>query len=72
MLLWNKLSTGIDKASNYFSDRKGLLPLVGLLLVILNQVMVIFFPELTVSVINLFLHLGLVITILGFLIAAIL
>jgi hypothetical protein len=70
--LWNKLSTGIDKASNYFSDRKGLLPLVGLVLILVDQFLVIFFPELTVSVINLFLHLGLVIAILGFLIAAIL
>ncbi len=70
--MWNKLSTGIDKASNYFSDRKGLLPLVGLVLILVDQFLVIFFPELTVSVINLFLHLGLVIAILGFLIAAIL
>jgi len=70
--LWNKLSIGIDKASNYFSDRKGLLPLVGLVLILVDQFLVIFFPELTVSVINLFLHLGLVIAILGFLIAAIL
>lgn len=70
--MWNKLSIGIDKASNYFSDRKGLLPLVGLVLILVDQFLVIFFPELTVSVINLFLHLGLVIAILGFLIAAIL
>lgn len=70
--MWNKLSTGIDKASNYFSDRKGLLPLVGLVLILVDQFLVIIFPELTVSVINLFLHLGLVIAILGFLIAAIL
>lgn len=70
--MWNKLSIGIDKASNYFSDRKGLLPLVGLVLILVDQFLVIIFPELTVSVINLFLHLGLVIAILGFLIAAIL
>lgn len=59
-----KLSKLIDRLSNYLAVRKGLLPLVGILLILIN----LFFQMvplgwLTTS--NLFLHLGVIISIIG-------
>ena len=53
------LSKTLDKLSEYLAERKGLLPLVGTLLVILNLVLVILVPDRGISRTNLFLHLGL-------------
>ncbi len=66
MNLW--LSKMIDRASGFFASRKGLLPLIGILLVVLN-----FIFQLTVTgwVVdsNLFLHLGVVLAIFGLMLA---
>ena len=62
----NWLSKLIDKASNYFAHRKGLLPLLGIVFVILNFVLPYFFATpnfLTLS--NFFLHLGVIVAIFG-------
>lgn len=64
------ISRFLDWLSNYLAHRKGLLPLIGILLVILNFVVQFFFPFgywLTGS--NLFLHLGVVIAIFGLMLA---
>jgi hypothetical protein len=60
----NWLSKLIDNASNYFAHRKGLLPLIGVLLVIVN----FFLPFLVddwITRSNLLLHLGIIVAILG-------
>ena len=60
----NWLSKLIDNASNYFAHRKGLLPLIGVLLVIIN----FFLPFLVddwITRSNLLLHLGIIVAILG-------
>lgn len=66
MFQW--MNKKIDKASDYFAARKGLLPLVGIVLIILN-----FFVQFLVSgwfgSSNLLLHLGLVVAIFGLLLA---
>lgn len=62
----------LDQLSTYLSTRKGLLPLVGALLVILNLLLVIVFPDNTLSRYNIFLHIGVITAIAGFLIAKIL
>ena len=62
------LSKLVDNASNYFAHRKGLLPLVGILFVIVNY----FLPFLVINWVtesNLFLHLGVIVAILGFMLA---
>jgi hypothetical protein len=59
------LSNFLDRASNYFASRKGLLPFIGLLLVICNILLVSIFPEWGISRINLALHLGVIIAIIG-------
>ena len=58
----------LDKLSNYFASRKGLLPILGVLFVILNFVFQ-FLPPGWVSESDLFLHLGIVVAIIGFLLA---
>ena len=64
------LSRLLDKASNYFAHRKGLLPLLGILLVIINYSLpFIFGLDNLVTGSNLFLHLGIIIAIFGMMLA---
>jgi hypothetical protein len=63
-----KLSDFLDLASNYFAHRKGLLPMIGVFLVILNYGLQ-FLPLGWFSESDLLLHLGAVIAIVGFLLA---
>jgi hypothetical protein len=62
------LSDWIDRLSEFFSQRKGLLPLIGILFVVLNFVFQ-FFPLGWLSGSNFCLHFGIVIAILGFMLA---
>ena len=63
------LSRFLDRLSEFFAARKGLLPILGMLLIILNFGLQ-FLPVMgIVADSNLFLHLGLVLAILGFLLA---
>ena len=63
------LSVLIDKASDYFAHRKGLLPLIGMALVLINFLLPFFMASNFLTVSNLFLHLGVVVAIFGFLLA---
>ncbi len=65
-----RISKLVDQASEYFSRRKGLLPLLGLLLILVNFLLASLLPaEWYIVRTNLMLHLGLVIAILGILLA---
>jgi len=65
-----RLSRLVDKASDYFAHRKGLLPLIGILLVIINYFLpFIFGLDNVVTGSNLFLHLGVIIAIFGMMLA---
>lgn len=60
----------IDNASDYFAHRKGLLPLIGIVLVIINYILpFIFGLDNLVTGSNLFLHLGIIIAIFGMMLA---
>ena len=60
----------IDKASDYFAHRKGLLPLIGIVLVIINYILpFIFGLDNVITGSNLFLHLGVIIAIFGMMLA---
>jgi hypothetical protein len=59
------LSSTLDVLSEYLAERKGLLPLIGVLLVILNLILVTIVPGIWISRANLFLHLGIILAILG-------
>lgn len=64
------LSRFVDNASNFFAHRKGLLPLIGILLVIVNYILpFIFGPYNVITGTNLFLHLGVIVAIFGFMLA---
>lgn len=64
-----KLNRFLDVISDYFARRKGLLPAIGILLVLVNYVLQ-FMPWFGwFSESDLLLHLGIVLAILGFLLA---
>lgn len=64
------LSRLVDRASDYFAHRKGLLPMLGMLLVVINFVLPFLFGLNWLTGSNLFLHLGVLIAIFGFMLAA--
>ena len=63
-----QFSRFLDWFTNFFSQRKGLIPLLGILLVVLNFVLQLVAPGWLVET-NFFLHLGIILAILGFMIA---
>ncbi|MCC6567814.1 MAG: hypothetical protein IT315_01105 [Anaerolineales bacterium] len=65
----NWFSKLIDHASNYFAHRKGLLPMIGILLVIVNFILPFIFGLNLITGSNLFLHLGVIVAIFGFMLA---
>lgn len=62
------LSRFLDRASEFLASRKGLLPNIGLLLIVINFVFQLAIPGWFQDT-NFFLHLGLILAILGFLLA---
>ena len=64
-----KISHWIDVLSDFLAHRKGLLPILGIFLIIVNLILQ-FFPGLGWIVdVDLFLHLGIVIALIGFMVA---
>lgn len=63
-----RLSKFIDWLSEFLAARKGLLPLIGVILVMINFILQ-FFPGGWVVDTNFFLHLGIIVAILGLMLA---
>jgi hypothetical protein len=63
------LSKLVDNASNYFAHRKGLLPLIGIVLIIINFILPFIFGLNLITGSNLFLHIGVILAIFGFMLA---
>ncbi len=64
------MSKLLDRLSEYLAHRKGLLPLVGLVLITLNLILQFIFPaNLWFISTNLSLHIGLIIAIFGLMLA---
>ena len=64
MIEW--FSNFLDRTSEHLANRKGLLPLVGIMLIILNFLLASFLPaDWFIIRTNLFLHLGLIIALFG-------
>jgi len=63
-----RISEILDSISNFFEKRKGVLPLIGLAFILLNFLITLFGSSWLVQT-NFFLHLGLIIAIIGFMIA---
>ncbi len=63
------LNRFLDTLSNFLAARKGLLPIIGLVLVVVNFILQ-FFPQAGWVVgSNLFLHIGVIVALLGVLLA---
>ena len=63
-----KISLTLDKASEFFARRKGLLPLIGICFILLNIVLQIV-PVGWITQSSLFLNIGIILAIIGFLVA---
>ncbi|GAB4431332.1 MAG: hypothetical protein Kow002_19630 [Anaerolineales bacterium] len=64
------ISRLLDWLSEFLAHRKGLLPLIGLILIVVNYILQFFIPiGHWIPASNLFLHLGVVIAIFGFMMA---
>lgn len=63
------ISKLLDRLSEYLAHRKGLLPIIGLVLIVVNLIIQFVFPLSPLAFSNLFLHIGLIIAIFGLMLA---
>jgi hypothetical protein len=63
------ISKLLDTLSNYLAHRKGLLPIIGLVLIVFNLLFQFIFPGSLLATTNLSLHLGLIVAIFGLMLA---
>jgi hypothetical protein len=59
------MSKFLDQMSEFLAHRKGLLPIVGIFLILINLTIQFIFPGNFLATTNLFLHVGLIVAILG-------
>ena len=59
------ISKLLDTLSEFLAHRKGLLPILGIILILCNLLLQFIFPASTLASANLLLHLGLIIAIFG-------
>ena len=67
MISW--LSKLVDKLSEYFAHRRGLLPLVGILFILVNLVLQFVLPPGWLRDSQLLLHIGAIVAIFGMMLA---
>ena len=65
----NKFSQLLDKLSDYFAHRKGLLPMLGVVLILLNWVMQFIPGMYGFAATNTLLHFGTILAIVGIMLA---
>jgi len=63
------MSKLLDRLSEFLAHRKGLFPIVGILLIICNLAIQFILPGSTLATSNLLLHFGLIISIFGLMLA---
>jgi len=59
------MSKFLDHMSEFIAHRKGLLPIIGLFLIVINLLIQFIFPGGFLASTNLFLHVGLIVSIFG-------
>jgi len=59
------MSKLLDQMSEFLAHRKGLLPIIGLILIVINLLIQFIFPGSFLATTNLSLHIGLIIAIFG-------
>ena len=63
------MSKLLDLLSEYLAHRKGLLPLIGIVLILLNLILQFLFLPFWLTTSNLLLHIGVIIAIVGLMLA---
>ena len=63
------MSKLLDLLSEYLAHRKGLLPLIGIALIVVNLILQFLFSPFWLTTSNLLLHIGLIIAIIGLMLA---
>jgi len=63
------MSKFLDRMSEFLAHRKGLLPIIGLVLILINLLIQLILPGNFLATTNLFLHLGLIVAIFGLMLA---
>lgn len=63
------MSKLLDKLSEFLAHRKGLLPIIGIIFIIINLAVQFIFPQSPLAFSNIFLHFGLIIAIFGLMLA---
>jgi hypothetical protein len=59
------MSKLLDHMSEYLAHRKGLLPIIGLILIVINLLFQFIIPGHFLATTNLLLHIGLIVAIFG-------
>jgi len=65
----SKISVALDQLSEYLAPRKGLIPIIGMGLILLNLLIQFLFYGSWVANTNIFLHLGLLTSVFGLMLA---
>ena len=63
------MSNLLDRLSEYLAHRKGLLPLIGIALIVVNLILQFVLEPFWLTTSNLLLHIGIVIAIIGLMLA---
>lgn len=63
------ISKLLDRMSEYLAHRKGLLPILGIVMILFNLLIQFILPGNFLATTNLFLHIGLVTAIFGLMLA---
>jgi len=63
------ISKLLDRLSEYLARRKGLFPILGIVMILLNLLIQFLLPGSLLATTNLFLHIGLVTAIFGLMLA---
>ena len=63
------LSKLVDNASDFFAHRKGFLPLLGIVMVLVNFILPLLMSPNFFTLSNFFLHLGVITAVFGFMLA---
>lgn len=63
------ISKLLDFLSEYLAHRKGLLPIIGITLIVVNLIIQFVFPMSPLAFSNIFLHVGLIVAIFGLMLA---
>jgi hypothetical protein len=63
------ISKFLDRMSEFLAHRKGLLPIIGIVLIVCNLIVQFIFPGSPLAFSNIFLHFGLIVAIFGLMLA---